>query len=218
MRSVVLVMLALALVACEDDDEQATATQPPTAATQETTSTSSAPVASTVMSTALTSTVGETVTTSSPSSTSDASGVTTTVPGGAVVPVGFDQVAGTVTAADGTVCELCLWLAATGEQRGLGLMYATDLGGPDGMLFRYDTPTTASFWMKNTVMPLSIAFFDGEGAYLDSFDMQPCSADPCPAYPTPSDFVYAIEVSQGALTEFAIAPGSVLSLSNLPCE
>ena len=44
----------------------------------------------------------------------------------AVVPEGFEQVAATITAADGTVCELCLWLAATGEQRSQGLMFVTD--------------------------------------------------------------------------------------------
>ena len=142
----------------------------------------------------------------------------TTAAAGAVVPEGFEQVAATATAADGTVCELCLWVAATGDQRARGLMYVTDLGGPDGMMFRYDSPHTSAFWMKNTVMPLSIAFFDQGGAYLDAFDMAPCSADPCPLYPTPENFVNAIEVPQGMLDELAIAPGSVLTMSDLPCE
>jgi uncharacterized membrane protein (UPF0127 family) len=127
-------------------------------------------------------------------------------------------VAGTATAADGTVCELCLWLADDGDRRALGLMYVTDLGGPDGMLFRYPGPTTAAFWMKNTVMPLSIAFFDQSGAFLDSFDMEPCAADPCRTYPTPNDFVYAVEVPQGGLEALAMTPGSVLAVSDLPCE
>ena len=55
--------------------------------------------------------------------------------------------------------------------------------------------------MKNTVMPLSIAFFDQGGTYLDAFDMAPCTADPCPVYPTPANFVNAIEVPQGMLDE-----------------
>jgi uncharacterized protein len=151
-------------------------------------------------------------------SSSPTTAAPTTAAAGAVVPEGFEQVAATATAADGTVCELCLWLAATGEQRALGLMYVADLGGPDGMIFRYDSPHTSAFWMKNTVMPLSIAFFDQGGAYLDAFDMAPCSADPCPLYQTPANFVNAIEVPQGMLDELAIAPGSVLSVSDLPCE
>jgi len=127
-------------------------------------------------------------------------------------------VAATATMADGTVCELCLWVAATSEQRSLGLMYVTDLGGPDGMVFRYDAPTTSAFWMKNTVMPLSIAFYDTGGAYLGAFDMAPCTADPCPLYPTASNFVDAIEVPQGMLEELGLVPGSVLAVSDLPCQ
>jgi uncharacterized membrane protein (UPF0127 family) len=126
-------------------------------------------------------------------------------------------VAATATAADGTVCELCLWLADDGDLRARGLMFVTDLGGADGMLFRYPGPTTAAFWMKNTVMPLSIAFFDESGAFLDAFDMDPCTADPCTTYPTPPDFVDAIEVPQGGLEALAMTPGSVLQVSDLPC-
>jgi uncharacterized membrane protein (UPF0127 family) len=145
-------------------------------------------------------------------------GTATTLPRDAVVPQGFEQAAATVTAADGTVCKLCLWLAETEGQRALGLMYVTDLGGPDGMVFRYDSPTTAAFWMKNTLMPLSIAFFDQRGAYLDGFDMAPCTADPCPNYPTPANFTDAIEVPQGMLDELGMTPGGILAVSNLPCE
>jgi uncharacterized membrane protein (UPF0127 family) len=140
------------------------------------------------------------------------------VPASVVVPEGFERVAATVTAIDGTECELCLWLAETGDQRALGLMYVTDLGGPDGMIFRYDSPTTSAFWMKNTVMPLSIGFYDQGGAYLDAFDMAPCTGDPCPTYPTPANFTDAIEVPQGLLDELGIKPGSVLVVSDLPCD
>ena len=210
MRSVVLVMFALALVACGDDDEAATMT---TVAAEVATqpSTSAPPAVTTAVTTGAVTTSAVTasaVTTSAPSST---------VPPGAVVPEGFEQVAATVTEADGTVCELCLWLAATGDQRALGLMYVTHLGGPDGMVFHYDEPTTSEFWMKDTVMPLSIAFFDQAGAYLDAFDMAPCAADPCPTYRTPANFVNAIEVPQGMLGELGLAPGSVLALNDLPC-
>jgi uncharacterized protein len=203
---------ALLLVACGDDDAatatqpattQPGTTQPPTAAPAQasTSAPTTAPAPTTVMSAAATVTVTTPI----------------TVPS-AVVPQGFEQVAATVTAGDGTVCELCLWLAATGDQRALGLMYITELGGPDGMVFRYDSPTTAAFWMKNTIMPLSIAFYDQDGAYLDAFDMAPCTADPCPSYPPPANFVDAIEVPQGMLDELGMTPGSVLAVSDLPCD
>jgi uncharacterized membrane protein (UPF0127 family) len=221
MRSAALVLIAIALVACADDDDASSTTTAAVALSTSTSTTSTTSPPSTTdaetiappASTAPTSSTAPSMSSSSPTTVAS-----TTAAAGAVVPEGFEQVAATATAADGTVCELCLWVAATGDQRARGLMYVTDLGGPDGMIFPYDSPHTSAFWMKNTVMPLSIAFFDQGGAYLDAFDMAPCSADPCPLYPTPENFVNAIEVPQGMLDELAIAPGSVLTVSDLPCE
>lgn len=96
-------------------------------------------------------------------------------------------------------------------------MHVTHLGDADAMAFRYDAPTTASFWMKDTVLPLSIAFFDADGAFLDVFDMEPCESDPCPSYPTPADFVVAVEFEQGAAADFGVGLGSVFTLDDLPC-
>lgn len=139
-----------------------------------------------------------------------------------VRPEGFERVAATITAADGTVCDVCLWLAETRDQRSRGLMGVTDVGTSDGtadgMAFVYPEPHTGSFWMKNTLLPLSIGFFSESGAYLSSFDMEPCTADPCPNYPTAPEFKVAIEVPQGNLTSLSIAPGSTLALSDLPCD
>lgn len=145
-------------------------------------------------------------------------GTTATVaPPDAVTPVGFERVHATVTAPDGSVCELCLWLADTPDRRSQGLMRVDDLGDADGMAFVYPAPHSGNFWMKNTVLPLSIAFFGADGAFLDAFDMEPCDSDPCPVYPTPDDFLVAIEVVQGASAGFGMLPGSVLELDGLPC-
>jgi uncharacterized membrane protein (UPF0127 family) len=202
MRSLVAAA-ALLLVACSDDDVTTTAAPTTVPAT-------TAPETAIVAATSV-------PRTPPPSTSALAPSPATSLAAEAVVPQGFQQVAATATMPDGTVCELCLWLAATADQRALGLMYATDLGGPDGMVFHYDSPTSAAFWMKDTVMPLSIAFYDGDGAYLDAFDMAPCSADPCPTYPTPPDFVDAIEVPQGMLDELGLVPGSVLHVSDTAC-
>ena len=134
-----------------------------------------------------------------------------------MVPEGFASIAAQVTEADGTVCDLCLWLADTDAQRQQGLMFVTDLGGADGMAFRYPSPRTGAFWMKNTVMPLSIGFYGADGAFLGAFDMEPCTADPCPTYPTAPDFLIAIETTQGNLANLGIGPGSTLTLTDLPC-
>jgi uncharacterized membrane protein (UPF0127 family) len=221
MRSAALVLSAIALVACAGDDDASSTTTPAvelSTSTSTTSTTTSPPRTTAVETTARTASTAPAASTAPTMPSSSPTTVApTTATAGVVVPEGFEQVAATATAADGTVCELCLWLAANGDQRARGLMYVTDLGGPDGMIFRYDSPHTSAFWMKNTVMPLSIAFFDQGGAYLDAFDMAPCSADPCPLYPTPENFVNAIEVPQGMLDELAIAPGSVLAVSDLPC-
>jgi uncharacterized membrane protein (UPF0127 family) len=134
-----------------------------------------------------------------------------------VVPEGFRTVAATATAADGTVCELCLWLAADDASRQRGLMQVTDLDGKDGMAFVYPEPHTTAFYMLNTVMPLSISFFGPDGTNLGSFDMDPCTTDPCPTYPTPEGFTVAVEVPQGALDELSLGPGSRLVLGAEGC-
>ena len=62
-------------------------------------------------------------------------------------------------------------------------MERTDLGGYDGMLFKFATDTTGAFYMKDTPMPLSIALFDAAGRFVSSTDMEPCLDQPtCPTY------------------------------------
>ena len=133
------------------------------------------------------------------------------------MPDGFATIAATATGADGTVCELCLWLADDDASRGRGLMHVTDLGGKQGMAFVYPAPHTGSFYMLNTVLPLSIAFFGADGSFLGAFDMEPCTTDPCPTYPTPADFTVAVEVPRGQLDELALGAGSRLVLGERGC-
>ena len=78
-------------------------------------------------------------------------------------PQGFERVGATITKADGEECEVCLWLADTAELRRRGLMFVAGLGDADGMVFAYPEPRTGTFWMKNTILPLSIAYFDADG-------------------------------------------------------
>jgi uncharacterized membrane protein (UPF0127 family) len=152
-----------------------------------------------------------------PAASSGVAGATTTISEPALTPVGFERVAATAVSADGIACELCLWLADTPERRSLGLMGVTDLGGADGMLFRYPSPTSTTFWMKDTVMPLSIAYFDRAGSYLDALDMTPCTSDPCPHYSIAPSFALAVEVAQGDLAALGLTPGSTLTVSDTAC-
>jgi uncharacterized membrane protein (UPF0127 family) len=116
------------------------------------------------------------------------------------------------------VRELCLWSADTPQRRSVGLMGVTSLGDADGMAFRYDAPHTTQFWMKDTVLPLSIAFYGADGAYLDAFDMEPCVTAVCERYPTPTDFLVAVETTQGDLPDIGMVSGSILTMSDLPCS
>ena len=135
----------------------------------------------------------------------------------AVLPDGFDRGLAIVTKPDGEVCEICVWRADRGAQRGRGLMGVTDLGPADGMTFRYGAMREGWFWMKNTLLPLSIAFFDDDGELVDAFDMEPCTSEPCRQYTPAGRYSLAIEVLQGDLERLGIEAGSRLELTDLPC-
>ena len=142
----------------------------------------------------------------------------TTAATGSVTPEGFAATRARVTAADGEVCELCVWVADTTERRARGLMGVTDLGAAEAMAFVYPGPTSTAFWMFSTPMPLSIAFFDPVGTWLDDFDMTPCADHPCASYATPDGFSVALEVPAGGLADLLVGPGSTFALLDLPCE
>ncbi len=103
------------------------------------------------------------------------------------------------------------WLVAVADtptRRGQGLMNVTDLGSLDGMLFVFPETVTAAFWMKDTLIPLDIAFFDAAGGFVDRLTMTPCEADPCPTYPAAAPYRYALEAPEGALV--GLGPAATL--------
>ncbi len=95
-----------------------------------------------------------------------------------VQPEGFTTVTARLTEVDGEVCEVCVWLADTPEERGRGLMGVTDLGDAAGMVFKFDEPIVGSFYMFQTPTPLSIAWFAPGGDHVGSADMAPCLDTP----------------------------------------
>ncbi len=136
----------------------------------------------------------------------------TRIPFGDFTQTGFRIEGGAAEAA-----ARCALLAETAEQQARGLMNRTDLSGFDGMLFRFSADTTGTFWMKDTPLPLSIAFFDGAGRFVSAVDMAPCVNQPtCPTYSAPRPYRYALEVPQGNLPGLGIGSGSRLVI-NGPC-
>lgn len=111
----------------------------------------------------------------------------------------------------------CALLASTEAQQERGLMGRTDIGGYDGMIFKFATDTNVSFYMKDTPLPLSIAWFDADGGFVSTTDMPPCIDRPtCPTYAAARPYRLALEVPQGALPRLGIGPGSRL-VTGGPC-
>ncbi|TFL11431.1 DUF192 domain-containing protein [Pusillimonas caeni] len=95
-------------------------------------------------------------------------------------------------------------IAATPEVRNRGLMFRESLPPDHGMLFVFEQETAQCFWMKNTPLPLSIAFIDARGRIINMRDMQPHSeATHCPAGP----MRYALEMPRGWFLQYGIEPG-----------
>ena len=84
-------------------------------------------------------------------------------------------------------------LALTSGQRALGLMHRRKAPA-DGMLFVFPDVTSGGFWMKNTLVPLTIAFYDARGNRVRKLSMKPCRKDPCPIYDPGRRYRFALEL------------------------
>ncbi|HEX7133378.1 MAG TPA: DUF192 domain-containing protein [Iamia sp.] len=141
-------------------------------------------------------------------------------PGRTAIP-GFGEVeVRIVEGPDGEPIVICVLVADTPAQRARGLMEVTDLGGYDGMLFRFEDDSDGGFWMKDTVLPLSIAYLDADGAVVSTADMDPCpDGDQCPSYPADGPYRMALEVTQGGLDPLGLTAGSPARLEVTgPCQ
>jgi uncharacterized membrane protein (UPF0127 family) len=133
--------------------------------------------------------------------------------------LGFEEVAFRIEVPGAEAATWCALLADEVAEREQGLSDQDDLRGYDGMVFRYDEPSTVRFTMRDTRIPLSIAFFDADGALVSTEDMDPCppgTAD-CPTYGPDEPFLHALEVAQGDLPALGVADGAVLSFPEEPC-
>jgi uncharacterized protein len=96
-------------------------------------------------------------------------------------------------------------VADTPESLSNGLMYRNSLPAEQGMLFILGPAEQASFWMKNTKIPLSIGFIDGHSILKEEHDMQPF--DERTTRSATNDICYALEVNQGWFQRHHIDPG-----------
>jgi uncharacterized membrane protein (UPF0127 family) len=103
-------------------------------------------------------------------------------------------------------------IADSEGERARGLMGRESLDADAGMVFVFPAETSGAFWMKNTLIPLSIAFYDENGRILRILDMEPCRRDPCPLYDPGVSYRGALEVNRGAFREWGVGEGDTLTL------
>ena len=96
----------------------------------------------------------------------------------------------------------------TPDQRATGLMNRFSLQPEHGMLFVFDKPQPLAFWMKNTYIPLSIAFVDAQGMIINIEDMRPQDES---THWSRANALYAIEVMQGWFAARGISAGTKVS-------
>ncbi len=98
-------------------------------------------------------------------------------------------------------------LATTPEQREIGLMFRPVMPANDGMLFVFERPSQQCFWMKNTLIALSVAFLGDDGSVVNIDDMKPQTLEGhCSTKPVR----FVLEMNEGWFAKRGIKPGSRL--------
>ena len=108
-------------------------------------------------------------------------------------------------------------IADTEERREHGLMFVKKLGANEGMLFVFDEEHVLNFWMKNTLIPLSIGFFDQQGKLIDVKEMKPAPSlmdkNP-PNYRSNGPALMALEMPEGWFTKNHVEVGARIALAS----
>ncbi|MGH8796818.1 MAG: DUF192 domain-containing protein [Caldimonas sp.] len=99
-------------------------------------------------------------------------------------------------------------LAQTAEEREIGLMFRTAMGMNEGMLFAFEQPGQQCFWMKNTLLPLSVAFVADDGTIVNIDDMKPQTLD---SHCSKKQVRFVLEMNQGWFAKHGIKAGARLS-------
>lgn len=116
-------------------------------------------------------------------------------------------------APDGSEEVIVVEIADDPSERAQGLMEREYLPPGIGMLFVYDASVHMVFWMKNTLIPLDILFFDEAGTFVSRTTMDPCIADPCATYDSLGPARYALEVNRGEANTAQVGTGWILRVS-----
>ena len=119
-------------------------------------------------------------------------------------PAGLEQVPLTVTS-NGQVHRFTAEVAKTAEEQAMGLMYRNKLAPDRGMIFPFDPPRDASFWMRNTLIPLDMIFVRADGSIANiAANTVPYSEEPVPS---DGPVKAVLEIAGGRSAELGIKPG-----------
>jgi uncharacterized protein len=130
---------------------------------------------------------------------------------GASLAVTFPQGTAVIRTADRTV-RVHAEIAETTAQLQRGLSGRRSLAPNSGMAFLWKSDVRGQFWMKNTSVPLSIAFWGKSGRILRILDMAPCRRDPCRVYDPKVAFRGALEVNRGAFARWGVHRGALVTI------
>lgn len=110
---------------------------------------------------------------------------------------------------------LTVEIADTMEKRAHGLMFREKLAGDHGMLFIFEGEEPLSFWMKNTLIPLSIGYFDKDKKLIEVHEMVPAVAGEAlpKSYPSSKPAMYALEMPRGWFSKNKITSGAKFEFS-----
>ena len=106
--------------------------------------------------------------------------------------------------------EIRVEVAQTPEERSYGLMGRKHLGKDEGMLFIFETEDYHGFWMKDTFLPLSIAFIGKDGRIVWITEMKPLTLD---SHVPPKAILYALEMNKGWFTSHGVKVGDEIRFS-----
>jgi len=106
--------------------------------------------------------------------------------------------------------EIRVEVAKTPDERAKGLMGRKSLGKDEGMFFLFESEDYHGFWMKNTLIPLSIAFINREGRIVKITDMEPFTLE---SHLPPQPILYALEMRKGWFTTNGIKAGDLVRFS-----
>jgi hypothetical protein len=119
----------------------------------------------------------------------------------------------TIAGSGGPELSLHVQIAETAQSRETGLMNVKTMPDQVGMAFLFDPPTSTPFWMKDTLIPLDIVFWDGRDRVVAALTMSPCKADPCHYYDPGASYVGAVEMNAGLLAAKGIHSGDTVTLT-----